>query len=295
MPYEDSYDGKELQGYLALPDATIWQTPAPGVVILPNWDNVNQFEKERAVLLAEAGYVAFAADIYGADMQENIENTQRFELYSTYTGDMDLYVARMKRAVEELQKVSEVDPTNIAIVGYCFGGTGAIQYAFSGRDDVKAVVPVHGGLQTLPNITSPLAPYTLILSGGDDDAHGDQVILEQALNDGNATWEITRYAFVQHGFTSWGSGAYNLNADARSWESMMTIFQYLMPIPMRALTSSPIPTNAPTLSPTQTRTSPPPTEIPSSSPMATSDVCGADVLRGLLLGMVSFIFVLQWC
>jgi dienelactone hydrolase len=31
------------------------------------------YEKERATLLAEAGYVAFAADIYGAELQENLD------------------------------------------------------------------------------------------------------------------------------------------------------------------------------------------------------------------------------
>merc|ERR1712176_523048 len=209
----------------------IWKTPAPGVVVLPNWDNVNQYEKERAVLLAESGYVAFAADIYGADLQEGLSDDVRSEQYSTYVNDMDLYVARMQRAVEQLQQVPEVDPNNIAIIGYCFGGTGAIQYAFSGRDDVKAVVPVHGGLNDLPDITAPIAPYTLILSGGDDAAHGNQTILEEALNMGNATWEITRYAFVEHGFTGWEDSRYNLNADARSWESSMTIFEHLMPTP----------------------------------------------------------------
>jgi len=136
--------------------------------------------------------------------------------------------------VEQLQQVPEVDPNNIAIIGYCFGGTGAIQYAFSGRDDVKAVVPVHGGLTALPDVTAPIAPYTLILSGGDDDQHGNQTILEEALNMGNATWEITRYAFVEHGFSDWESNAYNLNADARSWESTMTTFEYLMPTPEKA-------------------------------------------------------------
>merc|ERR1712176_737034 len=212
----------------------IWKTPAPGVVVLPNWDNVNQYEKERAVLLAESGYVAFAADIYGADLQEGLSDDVRSEQYSTYVNDMDLYVARMQRAVEQLQQVPEVDPNNIAIIGYCFGGTGAIQYAFSGRDDIKAVVPVHGGLTALPDITAPIAPYTLILSGGDDAARGNQTILEEALNMGNATWEITRYAFVEHGFT-WGErNSYNLNADARSWESTMTTFEYLMPTPEKA-------------------------------------------------------------
>lgn len=69
------------------------------------------------------------------------------------------------------------------------------------------------------------------LSGGADDSHGNQTQLESAFNDANATWEISRYSGVQHGFTIWDGSAYNLNADARSWESMATAFNDKMIMP----------------------------------------------------------------
>lgn len=78
------------------------------------------------------------------------------------------------------------------------------------------------------------------MSGGaDDDAHGNQTELEIALNQGNATWEITRYAGVEHGFTEWGGGGYSLTADSRSWDAMLSAFSELMPIPQM---TSPEPT-----------------------------------------------------
>ena len=62
-------DGMALQGYVAFPDITKWKYPAPAVIILPDWDGVNDYEKKRAILFAEEGYVGFAADVYGADLQ----------------------------------------------------------------------------------------------------------------------------------------------------------------------------------------------------------------------------------
>jgi hypothetical protein len=59
--------------------------------------------------------------------------------------------------------------------------------------------------------------------------------LESALNDANATWEISRYSDVVHGYTVWNSNAYNLNADARSWESMTTAFSEKMIMPERVV------------------------------------------------------------
>jgi len=70
------------------------------------------------------------------------------------------------------------------------------------------------------------------LSGGADDAHGNQTELEAALNEGNADWETTRYAGVQHGFTAWGGGGYSLVADYRSWDSMMQAFEELLTGPL---------------------------------------------------------------
>ena len=56
--------------------------------------------------------------------------------------------------------------------------------------------------------------------------------MEIAFNGGNADWEITRYAGVDHGFTAFDSPAYNLVADVRSWESMLTTFEKLIAVPM---------------------------------------------------------------
>jgi len=67
------------------------------------------------------------------------------------------------------------------------------------------------------------------LSGGDDDAHGNQTVLEAALNTIDVDWEISRYSGVVHGFTVWDSeDAYSLRADTRSWDSMLSVFDELL-------------------------------------------------------------------
>ena len=71
------------------------------------------------------------------------------------------------------------------------------------------------------------------LSGGDDPQHGNQTLLEQTLNKGNATWEITSYSNAEHGFTNFDSAVYNPIADARSWDSMKSAFQELLNVPQQ--------------------------------------------------------------
>lgn len=86
-----------------------------------DWDGNNQYEQQRATLLAELGYIAFAADIYGADLQTGLTFPQRGELAGAYRDNPDLFVLRIERGIEQVKKVDGVDPTNIAVIGYCFG------------------------------------------------------------------------------------------------------------------------------------------------------------------------------
>jgi dienelactone hydrolase len=71
--------------------------------------------------LADLGYIAFAADIYGADLQNDLSFEQRSNLSKSYRSDLSLFVQRMERALEEVKKVEGVDTANIAVIGYCFG------------------------------------------------------------------------------------------------------------------------------------------------------------------------------
>src|SRR5215212_3421766 len=52
-----------LKGYLAYDDSI--DKTRPGVLVVPEWWGLNDYSKSRARQLAELGYVAFAADIYG--------------------------------------------------------------------------------------------------------------------------------------------------------------------------------------------------------------------------------------
>lgn len=194
------HDGFALEGYLALPPMAAGDQ-RPGLVILPDWDGVNGptgYEAERAVMAAnEGGYVAMVADIYGAEFTNVDDFPTRVELATKYRSDPELFVSRIQAGIDQLMAHEAVDSNLIFVAGYCFGGTGAIDYAFSpgALKNVKAVVPIHGGLNPLRAVqTDVVQPYVLILSGGVDDAHGNTTELEAHLDGASATWEISRYS-----------------------------------------------------------------------------------------------------
>ena len=195
VDYDDN--GFALTGYLAIPDGAMMGS-TPAVVIVPDWDGVSGadgYEAGRATLLAAEGYVAFAADIYGSDLQQIEDFGERGEQATLYRTNYTLFVSRIQAAVDLVAQHELVDKEKIVMIGYCFGGTGVVDYAFTDVKDVKAVVPFHGGLTSLAPIqTEVVSPYVLVQSGGEDDAHGNNTELEMSLDSANATWEITRYS-----------------------------------------------------------------------------------------------------
>jgi dienelactone hydrolase len=172
------------------------------------------------MISTELHYVSFAADIYGANLHEVTNMTQRSELAGFYRDNPELFAGRIQAAVELVRTLEEVDAENVAIIGYCFGGTGVLTYGLLAFNDVKAIVSFHGGLSAIPDAGDPVTPKILVLSGGDDDASTDIRDLEMTLDIANADWEITRYSGVEHAFTVFDDERYNKWADMRSWDSM---------------------------------------------------------------------------
>ena len=172
----------------------------------------------------ELGYVGFAADIYSTEYDQPIPDFDtRAELATAYRADPALFTGRIQAAVNVVKAMDEVDETKVAIAGYCFGGSGVLQYALLAINDVNAIVSFHGGLSSVLSLPEPdmtVTPQVLVLSGGSDDTSTDIVDLENTMNEAGAPWEITRYSDIEHGFTNFHDGRYNEWADMRSWMSM---------------------------------------------------------------------------
>lgn len=164
-------------------------------------------EQIRATMVTEQwNMVGFAADIYGADLQVVESFDERIELATKFRSNATLFAERIQAAVDLIKAHEMVNPEQVALFGYCFGGTGILQYGLLGYDDVEAIVSFHGGLSDIPEPNATFAPKVLILSGGDDDTSTQIMDMETTLDEAEAPWEITRYSGIEHAFTVWGDG-----------------------------------------------------------------------------------------
>lgn len=214
-----------LEGYVARP-LTKDLIKRPAVLIVHNWMGLKDYEKNRAKMVAELGYVAFAIDIYGKGVRPQ-DAKEAGALATKYKTDVPLYRERLKAALDELLKRPDVDPKRVAIAGYCFGGTGALELARSGADVVGAAT-FHGGLATkTPEDAKNIKGSILVMHGAlDPYANFEEVTaFKKEMDDAKVDYQLVLYSGAVHSFTEKEAGdditkgaAYNENADKRSWK-----------------------------------------------------------------------------
>lgn len=200
---------------------------APGIVIIHQWMGLSAHEINSADKLAAIGFNALAADIYGTGVRPSSQQ-EAGALAGKYKGDYALFQSRIKAAIEELIKQG-ADPKRIAVMGYCFGGTGAIEAARA-QFPIKGVISFHGSLlKDKTRSNGPISTKVLVLHGADDPYESDKEIkdFQQEMREANADWEMVYYANAVHAFTQVEAGndntkgaAYNALADKRSWSRL---------------------------------------------------------------------------
>lgn len=223
-------DGVRMMGYLALDDARSGARPA--VLIAPEAPGLDDYNRERCRRMAEIGFVALALDFHGegfvfADRERMMANLQSF------MAEPLRIRARAEAALAALKLQSNVDATRMAAIGYCFGGTIALELARGGAD-VKAVVAFHAGLSTArPQDAKNIKARVLVCNGADDPIvpAEQRRAFEQEMTAGNVDWRLYLHGGVGHAFTRRGSEAlgvpgfgYSKTADERSWRAMLELF-----------------------------------------------------------------------
>lgn len=200
----------------------------PGVLILPAWKGIDEEAKTAALNLQKQGYVAFIADIYG---EGNIptDNASAAKSAGAYRGDYAAYQKRITLALEQLKKEG-ADSKKIAVIGYCFGGTGALEAA-RGSLPVTGVVCIHGGLGKAADRTNgPLNTRILIENPAEDRGvtPEDMAKLVTEMNEGKADWQIVTYAYSKHTFTDPKSQDYNEVMAKRAWDHTLLFLKEVL-------------------------------------------------------------------
>jgi len=220
-----------LRGFVAFDDQTSHKRP--GVLVMPEAFGLGTHATQRAERLASLGYVALAGDPYGnglevTDLQEAIKRA------SALREDPATFRQRARVALDTLASLPQVDASRLAAIGYCLGGTFALELARDGAP-LQGVVAFHGGLETpRPAVAGQVKAKILVCTGADDPFVPVAQVnaLAEEMTKAQADWQIISYGGTVHSFTNPDADrvgvpgiAYNRLADERSWKAMATFFE----------------------------------------------------------------------
>jgi len=224
---------QKLNGVAVIPLKRIKE--APGILILPAWKGIDKHSQDVAKKLADMGYFVFIADIYGEGNYPK-DNTEAGKQAGYYKSHIVEYQKRIELGLNQLTAAG-ANKDKIVIIGYCFGGTGAIEAARSGMQ-TKGVVSFHGGLgRDATRKINPIKTKVLVCHGADDTyVSADEVAAFQSeMKIAKADWQMIYYANAVHAFTEPEAGndnskgaAYNEKADKRSWQHFMDFLKEVL-------------------------------------------------------------------
>ena len=193
-------DGQRLVGYFAAPSS---QTPHAGIIVAPEWWGRNEYTEQRARELAEHGYAALAIDMYG-DKNVTTDAKQAYEWMMQTFADADTIVNRAKAGLDTLAAQPEVNPTQLAAIGFCYGGKVVLDLARSGAP-LKAVATFHATLAPkAPAIEGQIQGEILVLHGELDSmvTLDDVASFREEMHAAKVDHEVIIFEDAKHGFSN---------------------------------------------------------------------------------------------
>ena len=225
-------NGLNLESVLYLDETKTGKRPA--VLLFPEGFGLSPHAKEKAQRLASLGYVVLASDLYGEGKTVNtLDEVMAF--VGALTSESQKIRGFAEAGLKALIARPEVDASRIAAIGYCIGGTVALELARSGAD-VKGVAGFHSGLATLqPEDAKDIKGKVLVCIGADDPIIGPdarQAFVEE-MTTGKVDWQLHLYGGVVHSFTNKEADdrgkpdvlRYSADADRRSWNSLVDLLE----------------------------------------------------------------------
>ena len=218
-----------FEGFLAQPEGD----SNPCVLIAHTWAGRDAFVEEKAKLLTELGYAAFAIDMYG-DGKIGKSNEENAGMMQPLLDDREELARRALASLDAVSKIDSIDASKSVIMGYCFGGLVAMDLARTGAD-IKGAVSFHGFLAGPENSTNEIKAKLLALHGDSDPMVGQDQIesFRQEMTSKKVDWQLHVFGGAMHSFTNpeandpdFGA-VYSKNADERSWKIFTDLLKEL--------------------------------------------------------------------
>lgn len=210
----------------------------PGIIVVHEWWGHNEYARNRAKMLADAGYVAMAIDMYGeGKTADHPKDAGAFAKEAS--SNFPLAKKRFEKALGILKSRPDVDSSKIVAIGYCFGGSVVLNMARAGVD-LDLIASFHGSLGSdIKAKAKTYKPKTLVFNGAADPMVPADAIkaFKKEMKTAKVDLTFKSYDGAKHAFTNPGATAlgekfkiplaYQKEADEDSWATFMDTLKSL--------------------------------------------------------------------
>lgn len=215
---------------------TLYKGTAPAhaaIIIFPEAPGPGQNVHSRAERLAQLGYAVMVADLHG-DGQRLTNPAETMARLEVLRADAATVRLRAHAAYQTILSLTGVKAQHVAAIGFCFGGTMALELARDGAA-LGAIIGFHSGLVPLAEpAKQKLSAPVLVCIGADDPSIPPAVrsAFEAEMTTSQSEWMIELYGQTIHSFTDVHAdkmgrpefARYSASADAASWAAMVSLF-----------------------------------------------------------------------
>jgi carboxymethylenebutenolidase len=214
-------DGLTVLGYLARPSD---DGSYPAILVAHENRGLTPHIEDVARRLAKEGYVALAVDLLsptgGMDQVSDPGEIPGL-LGST---PPDVLAGQFLSALEYLKVQPYVNPEQLGMTGFCFGG-GMTWLMATRAPELKAVVPFYGPNPPLDDVPNIGAAVLGIYAGDDARINAGIPAIEAAMQEHGKTFEKMVYPGVGHAFHNDTGSRYNAEAATDAWARTLAWFE----------------------------------------------------------------------
>ena len=211
-----------VRAFLARPDGS---GPSPGIVVIQEWWGLNDHIMDIARRLAHEGYVAVAPDLYARQGNKVTSDADEAGTLMAALRTED-GVADLDAGVVHLGSLGGVDRTRIGVIGFCLGGSFAVQMACRSRA-IRASVAFYGQVPEASALANLGCPILYHYAGADQWITREEVQrLEAHLRGSGKPGEVVTYPGAPHAFFNDTRAAnYRATEAADAWRRSLGFFR----------------------------------------------------------------------
>lgn len=211
--------GPDVRAYVAKPDGA---GPFPTVIMIHEFYGLNESIVGKADLLAQEGYLVVAPDTFRGSTTAWIPRA----IYQVISNKPENVNADLDSVYAWLASQPDVDPSRIAIAGFCYGGRTSLAYSLH-NNQLAATVIFYGSPETDAAVLRKLPGPVLGIFGGADQSIPIESVdaFEAALTEAGVPHEITIYEGQPHAFVKDAEGIRSGGAQGEAWNQMLAFLE----------------------------------------------------------------------